>query len=307
MTSAPTIVGNRIRNTGDKGISVGEASDPIIFANVIQDSVIGIEIKDRSSPIILNCEIRGSGVGLGSHVKNWRYGSSGLGFIANTLLKDNETAFDGVRRRRDIAADSPWGGGTRRHADGHAVAGRAAMAHRRLGSDVEAPRLGVPASWRTRAPAPPIEEFRFVDDLESVADGWAGESRMTRLEKRRGVLVVEVEGGTSAITRDVSWDLTEPGGALLVMELAGRDIQQVWLDAEGERGRVSRAVGVASDPSRFVVAELPLPADRYHRVTVRVAPTPGLRQVQRSTGLSVVRAARLLLRSVAAYPVTWQG
>ena len=304
MTSAPKIVGNRIRNASDKGISVGEASQPIIFANLIEDSFIGIEIKDRSSPIILNNQVRGSRVGLGSHLKNWRYGSSGFGFVANSLFEENRTPLDADHLSRLTAVG----------VSGLDVTSAATPApvelpwlYRRLGIEIEEPSLGVPDDWGSAPPIRPIEEFRFVDDFESVADGWVRGPRVTRLEKRHGVLVIEAEGGTGTVSRDVSWDLLAPGGGVLVVELAGRDVEQVRVEAEGSRGNVARSVDVLSDSSRFLVAELLLPADRYGRVTVSIEPTSGLSHIQRTSGLSVARAGRLFLRSVAAYPVERRG
>ena len=299
MTSAPRIVGNRIRNAGDKGISVGEASAPVIFANVIEDSVIGIEIKDRSAPIVLNNEIRGSEVGLGSHAKNWRYAGSGFGFIANTRFEENETPLDADLTSRLTAVGVAGFETSALRPDPAALP----WLYRRLGIEMDEPSLGLPRDWRTVTATLPLEELRFIDDFESVADGWTGGPRVTRLEKRQGVLVVEAEGGAGAIGRDVEWNLVSTDG-VLVVELAGRDLQQVRIEAEGQRGSVARDVAVPQDPSRFAVVELPLPPDDYRRVTIELEPMPGLSHIQRSTGLSVVRAGRLFLRSIATYPVS---
>jgi len=53
---------------------------------------------------------------------------------------------------------------------------------------------------------------------------------------------------------------------------------------------------------RFSVVELPLPAGRYREIRIELEPTPGLSHIQPSTGLSLVRAGRLDVRSVAVYP-----
>ena len=296
MASTPRIVHNWIRGSGDKGISVGEASAPVIFANVIEDSLIGIEIKDRSSPTILNSEIRGSGVGLGSRAKNWRYAASGFGFVANTRFEENGIGFDADARSR-LTAVSVAG------LDGGSSPARLTWLYRRLGIELDQPRLGLPDVWRNVVPTPPLEELRFVDDFGGAADGWSGGVHVTRLEKRDDALVVEAEGGTGTISREIAWDLGSATGGILVMELAGRDIQQVEIEAEGLQGTVSDTVSVLPDSSRFAVVELSLPADHYRRLTVRIEPTRGLSHIQRTTGLSVVRAGRLWLRSVAAYPV----
>jgi len=298
MTSTPRIIGNLIRRAGDKGISVGEDSSPVIFANVIEDSSIGIQVKDASTPVVLNNEIRRSGVGIGSHLKNWRYGGSGFGFVANTRLEANATPLDADALSRLTAI------GVRGLDAGDEAAPPASLSwlYRRLGLAVDAPTVGLPGGWRAGAPQPPVAELRFADDFGDVADGWTGSSRVTRLEKRDGVLVVEAEGGAGGVTRDVDWDLTTAGGGVLVVELAGRDIQAVRVEVEGDRGRLTQDATVSADPARFSLVELPLAGDHYRRVTVVLEPTPGLSHIQRTTGLSVIRAGRLTVRSVAVYP-----
>jgi hypothetical protein len=298
MTSTPRIIGNSIRNAGDKGISIGEASAPFVFANLIENVVIGIQIKDQSHPVILNNEIRDSRTGLGSIFKNWRYGGSGFGFVANTLFKKNGERFDAdaLSRLTTVAVE-----GLDEHSTEAAAPASLGWLYRRYGLEIDGPTLGVPKAWRTVTPAPPLEEMRFEDDLESVADGWIGGPRVTRLEKRQGTLVVEAEGGTGTVSRDVDWDLRSGTGGVLVVELAGRDIRRVHIEAVGERGRVVRDATVPADPARFDVIELMLPPDRYSRVAVQLEPTPGLSQIQRTTGLSVLRGGRLTVRSVSAY------
>ena len=78
--------------SGDKGISVGEASNPVIFANYIENCRRGIEIKDRSAPIALNNTLVGNGVGIYTDRKNWRYGGGGFATFINNTLRDNKTS-----------------------------------------------------------------------------------------------------------------------------------------------------------------------------------------------------------------------
>jgi hypothetical protein len=234
-------------------------------------------------------------------VKNWRYGSSGFAFVANTRLEANATPLDADLTSRLTAIG----------VDGLDVAASdvprpAALGwlYRRLGIDIGEATLGVPQDWRSVAPLPPVAEFRFVDDFKDNAGGWVGGVHVTRLEKRHDVLVVEAEGASGTIRRDVEWDLRPVGEAMLVMDLAGRDIQRVRIEVEGQRGNVARDAAIPAEPSRFAVVELAMPADRYHAVTVRLEPTPGLSHFQRTTGLSVIRAGRLLLRSFSVYAAT---
>jgi hypothetical protein len=294
MTSTPRVVGNRIRHAGDKGISVGEASSPVVFANLVEDSAIGVEIKDGSAPVLLNNEFRRNGVGLRSRLKNWRYGGSGFGLVANSRFEDNT-----VRLDLDPAARLTTAGvvGLEPEAPESAVA--LDWLYKRLGLDPGPPRIGLPATWRTPVPEPPIAELRFVEDFASRADGWSAGPRVTQLQKRDDVLLADAEGGPGDITLAVDWDLAS--GGVLVAEIAGRDIQRVTVSLAG-RQTVTATATVPSDPARFRLFELPLPADRYERITLVLEPTPGLSHIQRDTGLSVLRAGRLFVRAIAVYP-----
>jgi hypothetical protein len=299
MTSTPSIIGNRIRDAGDKGISIGEASAPFIFDNLIEDVAVGIEIKDRSAPVILGNEVRRAGVGLRSRLKNWRYGGSGFGMVVNTAFRESRQRIDADSLSRLTTAgvvglDS---------ADAGSAPTPAAWLYGARGIGLEgAPRIGLPGPWHAVAPRRAIASFRFEDDFGEVADGWRAGGRVTRLEKRRDVLVVGAEGGTATVHREVSWDLGATDGGVLVLEVAGRDVRSGRVVVEGERGAPARELAVAADPSRFTLIELPLPPDRYRRVAIEVEPTPGLSHIQRATGLSVIRAGRFDLRSLALYP-----
>jgi hypothetical protein len=89
---------------------------------------------------------------------------------------------------------------------------------------------------------------------------------------------------------------------VLIVETAGRDVRSVRILAENGAARVERTVTVHPDPTRFQLVELRLPPGRYRRIALEMEPTPGLSHIQRATGLSVLRAGRLYVRRVAAYP-----
>jgi hypothetical protein len=293
--SAPRVIDNRIRRVVHSGISVGRVSAPVVFANVIENSAIGIDIKDGASPILVNNEIRGAALGLRSKASD---GGSGVPFIANLRLVKNATAVD---------SDSTSRATTTGLDDLDEIATEAstpaplAWLYRRLGIEIDKTTLGVPHTWRAVTPIPPAEEFRFTDDFESTNDGWVGDARVTGPEKRQGALVFDAKGGTGSISRQVDWSLDSAAGGVLVLELAGRDVQRVHIEVDGRLDRISRDVSVAADQTLFSVVELPLPRDHYSRLTVRLEPIAGLSQIQETTGLSVLRAGRLFLHSVAVY------
>jgi parallel beta-helix repeat protein len=297
MTSTPLVAGNRIRNAGDKGISIGEASSPVVFGNLIEDSVIGVEIKDGSAPVLLNNEFRRNGIGLRSRLKNWRYGGSGFGLIANTRFEQNKEPLV-----LDTAARLTLTGVVGLEATGVEPAPvPLEWLYRRVGLEAGPPQIGLPAASRRVTPVPPLSELRFVEDFASRTDGWVAGPRVTELQKHDDVLRAGVEGGAGDITREVDWDLSAAGG-VLVLEIAGQSAQRVSVTVSGRKQTVRTSATVAADPSRFSLVEIPLDADVYDRVSLVLDPMPGLGAIQRDTGLSVARAGRLFVRAVALYP-----
>jgi hypothetical protein len=115
-------------------------------------------------------------------------------------------------------------------------------------------------------------------------------------------MTVEAEGGAAAIERSVDWNLTE-GGGVLVLEVAGRNILRARVVAEGSSGIATQLAELRDDPEDFTLVELTLPPDRYRTVRIELEPTPGLSHIQRTTGLSVIRAGRLDLRGYSVYPL----
>ncbi|MEZ4588656.1 MAG: CotH kinase family protein [Gemmatimonadales bacterium] len=298
MASSPRIIGNRISNAADKGISIGEASHPFVFDNLVERSGIGVEIKDGSSPVLLSNEFRSSGLGLRSRLKNWRYGSSGFGTLVNTLFDANVEPIELDSLARVVEAGVQGLDSIPR-----AVAPVAARwLYAAYGIAVDSPGIGLPGAWRSIPARPAIESHRFHDDFESMSDGWRPGPRVARLDKRGNVLVVDAEGGTGVVTRDVDWDLGPSGGGVLVLALSGRDVDTLRVVTEGASGTETHAVAPRGGLSRFSLVEVPLRAERYRRVRLEIVPTEGLSHIQRSTGLSVLRAGRLALRWYAVYP-----
>ncbi len=297
MTSTPRVFGNRIRNAGDKGISIGEASAPVVFNNLIEDSQIGIEVKDRSTPVILSNELRRNKLGFRTRMKNWRYGGSGWGTIVNTSFEESgkRISIDSLGR---LTTRAVVGLDTVTTAPEPARLDWLYAAH---GIAIDEPKVGRPTKWHPIPVVPPLVDLRYEDGFGSIADGWRGGSRITRLEKRRDALVVEAEGGAATIERAVKWDLGEKGG-VLALELAGRDLQRVRVVAVGANGSVAEPVTPSGTLSAYTLVEVKLPPDRYRTLRIEIEPTPGLSHIQRNTGLSVLRAGRLDLRGYSVYP-----
>ncbi len=296
MASAPWIANVFITGAGDKGISVGEASRPVIVNTRIERSLRGIEVKDRSAPVVLHSEFTGGGVGLRERRKNWRYGDGGWATLVRSVFQDNETsrerdAFSRLTPIGVVGLDSTETG-----------AAEPSWLYALLGLSTDGTVPGRLARWSRREPARAIAAARFVDDFGPLSDGWEMGGGATRLEKRRDALQLDVERITGSATRVVDWTVPD-AGALLVIEVGGRDVTGGRLVARGETREAAVRFTVPADPNTFSVVTLDLGPGRWTEVRVEATPQPGLSHtIQRATGLSVLRAGRLALRGYTVVP-----
>ncbi len=296
MASTPWIANVFITGAGDKGISVGEASRPVIVNARVERSVRGIEVKDRSAPVVLHSEFTGSGVGLRERRKNWRYGGGGWATLVRSVFEGNETA----RERDEFSRLTPVGVVGLDSTD--SGAGEPSWLFALLGLSTEGEAPGRLARWSRREPARAIAAARFVDDFGPVSDGWEMGGGATRLEKRRDALQLDVERTAGSATRAVDWTVPE-AGALLVILGAGRYIAGGRLVARGETREAAVRFTVPADPTTFAVVTLDLGPGRWTEVRLEATPRPGLSHtIQRATGLSVLRAGRLALRGYTVVP-----
>ncbi len=296
MASTPWIANVFITGAGDKGISVGEASRPVIVNTHIERSLRGIEVKDRSAPVVLHSEFVGGGVGLRERRKNWRYGGGGWATIVRSVFAGNEAArerdeFSRVTSIGVVGLDSADGG-----------PGEATWLYALLGVRAQSAGPGPLARWSRSAPAVPLDAARFVDDFGPVSDGWTMGGGATRLEKRRDALQLDVERTTGRATRAVDWRVSETG-AVLVVEVGGRDVAAGRLVVRGAAREAAVTFTLPADPNTFQVVTLDLGPGHWTEVRLEATPRPGLSHtIQRATGLSVLRAGRLTLRGYTVVP-----
>lgn len=297
MTSNPLIADNDIRNSGDKGISVGEDSHPLVFNNVIRGNVRGLEVKDHSEPVLLNNTIVDNRVGIRARRKNPRYGGGGWPKLINTLVTGNgedierdefsriamlgSTVGTDSSRVTEPPADLPW-------------------LYRRFGITPDTIGQGA-ITWRATAPTPPIDTIGFREDFLAVADGWTGSGGVERLEKWRDNLVLETHGREATITRPVHWELREP--AVLLFELAGRDLHSASVTVVSDRGEISLPFSPDPDFTSYRMLTMTLPPARYHTIRIRARALPGLERLGRITNLLERRNGRLELHRYGLYPM----
>lgn len=81
--------GNTVTNCGDKGISVGEASHPIIEHNIIVQCVIGIAVKDRSEAHISQTFLLENKTGMDLYLKKPHFMKGGAAHLTDSILWGN--------------------------------------------------------------------------------------------------------------------------------------------------------------------------------------------------------------------------
>lgn len=94
--SKTSIEDNIIKSCGDKGVSVGEDSDPLIKNNIFVNCSFGVAIKDNSYAKIIHSFFLNNKIGLGLYRKKPTFISGGRVSISDSVLWGNE---------KDIAKD----------------------------------------------------------------------------------------------------------------------------------------------------------------------------------------------------------
>lgn len=299
MSSTPRIIGNRVSGSGDKGISIGEASTPFVFNNDIFKCSIGIEVKDRSDPILLHNRVVDSKTGLRERRKNWRYGGGGWATVAQTIFSGNKTP----RVRDEFSRLTLAGVAGLDSAGTSTVVEPADLGWLYRMEGVQVPSGAAPGlvpGWTTLPPVAPVDEQSFADDFRDVSGGWIGRGGITRVEKRRDALLIEVDRHVGSAARAVRWTL--PNGGDLVVEIAGRNLGAARVVVRGSGRDVAKPFTVGSDPStaRFVIVSLP--PGTYREIALELAPVMGLTTTDPASGLSIPLGGRLDLRGYRVIP-----
>jgi len=298
MTSTPRIVGNRISGSGDKGISIGEASRPTIVGNRIEDSTRGLEVKDRSEPLVVHNTITGNGVGIAGIVKNWRYGSGGWAKLVRNVLSGNETdaLLDGDSRVTYGPSPAPTPGARDELEWIYARVG--------LRPDDRAP--GVPTRWTTVADGFVLDSVVYEENFRTASDGWEPDGQHARAGIRGPVLEATAERVAATVRRPIEWDLAPGRRYELVLELAASNVRAAELRVLGGPDPVARTLPTAGDARTFEYVSLELPPGEYTALELGITPLSGPGRVDPQTGFVERADGRLLLRRLAlwAFPAT---
>src|SRR3989344_2823586 len=88
--SEMTIRNNTVTDCGDKGVSVGEASRPVIENITVTRCLFGIAVKDRSHAIISDSSFEENDVGIGLYRKKPFFVEGGTAEVRKSAFKNNK-------------------------------------------------------------------------------------------------------------------------------------------------------------------------------------------------------------------------
>jgi len=96
MSSKALIMKSELSHSGDKGVSVGEGSEAMIYNSSLNHNMIGVESKDGSVAYVVNSSLIKNDRQINAYKKNWRYGTGGRVVIDKSIFSslDNSIKAD---------------------------------------------------------------------------------------------------------------------------------------------------------------------------------------------------------------------
>ncbi len=302
MGSPVRIADNVIRGSGDKGISVGEASNPLIFNNRIEGCDRGIEIKDRSQPFILHNEITENEVGILQVVKNWRYGSGGWGKLAFTSVWNNRVDLASDPQSRLTAVGSLVGGEP--VPPSNATAEGDAWVYARFGIEGGTGLPGLLGEWSVRPRLEPLVALRFPETPLHGTEGWYKAGGITRFERWQDDLLAAVRRREGSIAYPLDLDLSDPDFRyLVVLEMTSSNLRSISVRFLSEDGDVNRDVAPGWDPALYEWVTIELTPGVYRGLAIDLAPHPNAQRLDDRTGLVETAAGRLRIHAIDVYAI----
>lgn len=303
MGSPILIADNLIRGSGDKGISVGEASDPLIFNNRIEGCERGIEIKDRSQPFILHNAITENEIGILQTVKNWRYGDGGWGKLAYTTVWNNDVDLASDPRSRLTAVGSLVGGDPMPPSSAPSD-GIPEWVYGRFGIEGGTGVAGQLETWSPRPPLDPLISTRFPETPLRGADEWLRSGGITRLEHWQDDLLAAVRRRDGSIAYPLELDLSDPGFRyLVVFEMTSSNLKSISIRLVSEDGEGERDVATGWDPALYDFVPVELAPGVYDGLVIDLVPYRNAQRLDARTGLLETTAGRLRVHAIDVYAI----
>ena len=86
MESEALVESSYISGSKDKGLSVGESSNILIYNTLLEKNNIGIAVKDKSKAKVLHVSFKDNEIQLSAYRKNWQYGGGGSANIYRSII-----------------------------------------------------------------------------------------------------------------------------------------------------------------------------------------------------------------------------
>ena len=269
MSCEPTLAGNTIVDSGDKGISIGERAAPFVFNNRISGCLIGIEVKDLSRPTIVHCDVNDNETGLLSRSKNWRYGAGGRPILVRTLISGNRTDFDQGASSHSSVHQAQIGPPGDQESPTATAEGDIEWVLGPAGIVSNRGVAGSVASWGRREPFDVLARAQLRDTFERPERRWKFAGGVRRIEEYEGVLEAELRGRTGRLALRQPLDLTDASRRYqLVLELAAEGLSGVRAGAVQVQASTrdlpdTRPCNLGRDARQFAFTVIDLPAGEY--------------------------------------------
>jgi hypothetical protein len=87
MESTALVEFSSIVGSKDKGISVGENSNILIYNNLLKNNNLAIAVKDKSIVEIVETKFKNNNIQISAYSKNWQYGEGGTANVVNSTFE----------------------------------------------------------------------------------------------------------------------------------------------------------------------------------------------------------------------------
>jgi len=108
MESEVLIDNTVVKSAGDKGISVGENSNLLLYNSKITENMIGLAAKDRSSAKVIYTTFVSNNSQIKAYQKNFQYGDGGSIEIYKSFFKSPDNKFSSDKKSNIIIEDTSF-------------------------------------------------------------------------------------------------------------------------------------------------------------------------------------------------------
>ena len=106
MMANAVIINTVIKDSVDKGLSVGEESILLSFNNQLIKNKIAVQVKDDSIAVLYNMELMDNEHALDAYRKNWRYENGGTIYFQNGDISKNAKIATADKKSHILIANS---------------------------------------------------------------------------------------------------------------------------------------------------------------------------------------------------------